>query len=334
MGLLPFERRTFKVLTRYDSETNPEYGMSPYKRTITEHLRLGMLNLDKPSGPTSHEVTEMVRRVLGVKLAGHGGTLDPRVTGVLPVALESATRILRVFLKGGKEYVVEMKLHKLLPKDKVLEGFKHFTGKIMQLPPIKSNVKRVLRQREIYYIDFLEMKGNSVLFKAGCEAGTYIRKLCTDFGDYLGVKAHMQELRRTKASSFKEENSVSLFNLQDAKILYTEKGDESLLRKYIRPVEEATMHLRKIWLSDGAAAAVSYGANLMLPGVVKLDSDIEKGDLVALFSLKEELVALGTALMNSDEMMKNDKGETVHPETVILNPNVYPRSWERKFKKE
>lgn len=332
MGLLPFETRHTDILIRYESETNPDYGINPYNRSLPEHLRLGVVNLDKPSGPTSHEVTEMVRRVLGVKLAGHGGTLDPRVTGVLPVALESASRILRVFLKGGKEYVAEMKIHKIIPKEKVLEGFNHFLGKIMQLPPIKSNVKRVLREREVYYIDFLEMKGNSVLFKVGCEAGTYIRKLCADLGAYLGVNAHMQELRRTKASCFSEADSVTLFNLQDAKLLYESKSDESLLRKFVRPVEEAVGHLRKVYLSDGAAAAVSYGADLMLPGVVKLDSGIVKGELVAMMTLKGELAALGESLMTSDEMMINSKGASVHPVTVLLSTNAYPRSWEKKVK--
>lgn len=331
MSSLPFEKRRIEVLNRYESKS--EYGTNPYERDIKEHLKYGVINLDKPSGPTSHNVADMVKKLFKANSTGHGGTLDPRVTGVLPVALNNATRVLRVFLLGGKEYVCEMMLHSKTSEKEVKKAFDKFTGIIEQLPPIKSSVKRVLRKREIYYIDFLEMSKRSVLFRVGCEAGTYIRKLCTDIGDYLGVKAHMQNLRRTKASCFNEIDSVSLFDLQDALTLFREKKNDSLLRKVVRPIEEAVTHLRRVWLSDGGVGAVSYGAKLMLPGVVKLDSGIKMGEPVAMLSLKNELVALGEATIDSEEMFKGNKGVCVVPKTVFMKIGIYPKSWKTTHSK-
>ncbi len=327
MTLLPFEKRSSKLIIRYSSETNKKYGKKLKDRSIKELLNTSLINLDKPSGPTSHEVADTVKGLFKASSCGHGGTLDPKVTGVLPIGLNKATRLLEVFLHGGKEYVCEMRLHKEVSKKELLTAFKSFTGVIKQLPPIKSSVKRVLRDREVYYIKLLDFKERTVLFRVGCEAGTYIRKLCTDLGEHLGVKAHMQELRRTKASSFEEKDSVTLFDLQDALTLFTEKGDDSLLKKILLPIESGVTHLKKVIISDGGVAAVAFGAPLMLPGVVKLDDDIREGDLLAVFSLKSELVALGTALMSSKSMKSGSKGVAVKTKKVFIEPDVYPRSW-------
>ncbi len=325
--MLPYESEERKVVERYSAETDENYGVNPYKRKISDLLKYGVINLDKPEGPTSHAVADTVKKLLNVKVCGHGGTLDPRVTGVLPIGLNKASKVLQVFLYGGKEYVCEMKVHKDISKEEILRCFNHFTGKIRQLPPIKSSVKRQWRTREIYYIELIEMQGRSVLFRVGCEAGTYIRKLCTDMGEYMGTGAHMQNLRRTQASCFKEENSVTLFDIQDAVTLYNEKGDDSLLRKVVLPMEEAVVHLKKVYASDGGVAAVSYGAPLMVPGVSKLTNNIKRGDFVAVMSLKGELVALGEAKMSSQEMMNKKRGVAVAPKRVFMEAGTYPRSW-------
>jgi H/ACA ribonucleoprotein complex subunit 4 len=325
MGLLPFEKDDKELIERYKSKTNANYGKEPGKRTITELIDYGFINLDKPSGPTSHEVADFAKKILNVKMAGHGGTLDPRVTGVLPIGLNKATRILEVFLLGGKEYVCEMSIHTLVSKEKLMEAFKRFTGTIRQLPPIKSNVKRQWRNREIYYIDVLEVYPRKALFKVGCEAGTYIRKLCTDIGEDLGTKAHMQDLRRTKASCFNESASYSLHELQEAKKLYEENGDESLLRKIILPVESAVGHLKKIVISDGAVPALLNGCPLMLPGLVKLSKNIKVNDTLSIFTLKDELVGLGIALMASEEMVKESKGMCVKLKKIIMQMDTYKR---------
>lgn len=321
MNKLPFEKQENEIIERYESEPSKRKGKEPKKRSITELLEYGFINLDKPSGPTSHETADFAKKILNAKTAGHGGTLDPRVSGVLPIGLNKATRILEVFLLGGKEYVCEMSIHKEVSKKDLLSAFKAFTGKIRQLPPIKSNVKRQWREREIYYIEPIEIYPRKALFKVGCEAGTYIRKLCTDIGEYLKTKAHMQDLRRTKASCFYEKNSHSLHELQEAKTLYDEKKDESLLRKIVLPVESAVNHLKKVIVSDGAVLPLLNGSPLMLPGLVKLSKGIKKNEIIAIFTLADELMGLGTAIMNSEEMIKGSKGICVKLKKIIIPLN-------------
>ena len=145
-----------QLLLKSQDETSPEYGAFPKSRSIEELFVYGVINLDKPSGPTSHEVVTWVRKILGISISGHGGTLDPKVTGVLPCALGKATRVLSALLSAGKEYVGVLNLHSDIQKIKRIETvFKIFTGEIYQRPPLKSSVSRVLRTREIYYNDIL-----------------------------------------------------------------------------------------------------------------------------------------------------------------------------------
>ena len=205
-------------LIKSKSKTNPDYGCNPYERPIEEHISKGVINLDKPSGPSSHEVDSWVKRILHVNKTGHGGTLDPKVTGVLPIGIDSATRVSQLLLPAGKEYVCLMTMHKEMPEDQIYEIFDQFTGKIYQTPPVKSAVKRELRVRTIYYATIYEIKGKDVLFRIGCEAGTYIRTFCHDIGEALGCGAHMAELRRTRAGPFNERNDdlVNLHDLTDA----------------------------------------------------------------------------------------------------------------------
>ncbi|MFX1235751.1 MAG: RNA-guided pseudouridylation complex pseudouridine synthase subunit Cbf5, partial [Promethearchaeota archaeon] len=195
-GLLPSDEPE-QLLVKSQDTTNYQYGCDPEKRKIKDLFKYGVINLDKPRGPTSHEVVSWVRKILGISNVGHGGTLDPKVTGILPCALGKATRALAALLDSGKEYVGIMNLHKPEPKQKIEKIFRIFTGKIYQTPPLKSSVVRRLRVREIYYYNNIDVNENLVLFKVGCEAGTYIRKLCFDVGEALCSGAHMLELRRT-----------------------------------------------------------------------------------------------------------------------------------------
>lgn len=102
------------------------------------------------------------------------------MTGVLPITLADATKVVQALLLSGKEYVCVMKLHGEAPEERIRGVLKEFEDVIYQRPPVRSAVKRQLRTRRIYYVDFLEMDGRNVLFKVGCEGGTYIRKLCFD----------------------------------------------------------------------------------------------------------------------------------------------------------
>ncbi len=316
-------------LIKSKSKTNPDYGCDPYERPIEEHISKGVINLDKPSGPSSHEVDSWVKRILHVNKTGHGGTLDPKVTGVLPIGIDTATRVSQLLLPAGKEYVCLMTMHKEMPEDQVYEIFDQFTGKIYQTPPVKSAVKRELRVRTIYYATIYEIKGKDVLFRVGCEAGTYIRTLCHDIGEVLGCGAHMAELRRTRAGPFNERNDdlVNLHDLTDAYHFWVEDGDESYLRNAIKPMEVAADHLPQIFIKDSAVEAICQGAKLAAGGISMLSKGIKRGDLVAIKSLKGELVASGIALASTEEIMNADSGLVVNTNKVFMQPGVYPMAW-------
>ena len=316
-------------LIKSKSKTNPDYGCNPYERPIEEHISKGVINLDKPSGPSSHEVDSWVKRILHVNKTGHGGTLDPKVTGVLPIGIDTATRVSQLLLPAGKEYVCLMTMHKEMPEDQVYEIFDQFTGKIYQTPPVKSAVKRELRVRTIYYATIYEIKGKDVLFRIGCEAGTYIRTLCHDIGEALGCGAHMAELRRTRAGPFNERNDdlVNLHDLTDAYHFWVEDGDESYLRNAIKPMEVAADHLPQIFIKDSAVEAICQGAKLAAGGISMLSKGIKRGDLVAIKSLKGELVASGIALASTEEIMNADSGLVVNTNKVFMQPGVYPMAW-------
>lgn len=316
-------------LIKSKSKTDPDYGCNPYERPIEEHISKGVINLDKPSGPSSHEVDSWVKRILHVNKTGHGGTLDPKVTGVLPIGIDSATRVSQLLLPAGKEYVCLMTMHKEMPEDQIYEIFDQFTGKIYQTPPVKSAVKRELRVRTIYYATIYEIKGKDVLFRIGCEAGTYIRTFCHDIGEALGCGAHMAELRRTRAGPFNERNDdlVNLHDLTDAYHFWVEDGDESYLRNAIKPMEVAAEHLPQIFIKDSAVEAICQGAKLAAGGISMLSKGIKRKDLVAIKSLKGELVASGIALASTEEIMNADSGLVVDTNKVFMQPGVYPMAW-------
>ena len=326
--ILPSCRKR-RRLVRAFGKTNPLYGKRPEERSVEELLDMGMINLDKPSGPTSHQVVSWVRDILNANRVGHGGTLDPRVTGVLPVAVNRGTKVLKVLLTAGKEYVGIMRLHRDVSENLLRSTFKRFVGDIYQVPPVKSAVKRVRRKRRVYYLDILEIEGREVLFRVGCEAGTYIRTLCVDIGKKLGVGAHLQELRRTKVGTIDEKESIILQDLKDAYEMWREDGYEEEIRRCIKPIERMLDHLPKVVVRDSAVDALCHGASLTLPGVLEVDSDIKRGDTVAVLTLKGEAVMVGRANMSTEEMLQRDKGVCVIPERVIMDRGIYPSLWKK-----
>ncbi len=327
MGKLPSDIKR-EVLVRAQDMTDPSHGCEPSKRPILEHLRLGIINLDKPVGPTSHEITAWVKRILEVRRAGHGGTLDPKVSGILPTALEDATKMVQTLLPAGKEYVCVMHLHGNVPQHRLEQVLREFEGEIYQRPPLRAAVKRQLRARRIYYLELLELEGRDVLMRVGCEAGTYMRKLCFDMGEALGCGAHMRELRRTRTGPFHEDGTLTkLHEIADAYAFWREEGDEKHLRKVILPAEAAVEHLPKIVVRDGAVDALCHGASLAAPGVLTVETGISPDDLVALMSLKGELISLARATMTSKQIFEAEHGIVAKPERVVMSPGTYPRKW-------
>jgi H/ACA ribonucleoprotein complex subunit 4 len=319
-----------KRQVRAQFEPDPHFGIVPQKRPVDVLLKLGVVVLDKPAGPTSHQVAAWARDMLGIPRAGHGGTLDPGVTGVLPITLDMATKAVGALLYASKEYVCYMKLHRDVREEKLRSVLSDFEDEIFQVPPVRSAVKRQQRSRRIYSLKVLEVSGRDVLLKTSCQAGTYIRTLCTDVGEVLGVGAHMQELRRVRTARFTEKDAVTLHDLKDAHVFWKEDGDEKPIRAAIKPMEALLSHLPAVTIRDGAVDAVCHGARLAVPGLVGIDSGIARGDRVAILSAKGEGVALGKAELTSDEMLELNQGVAVTPERILMPTGTYPKGWKTK----
>ncbi len=299
-------------------EEQGTFGKLPEERTTEELINYGIVNIDKPRGQTSHQTSDYVKKILNISKAGHSGTLDPNVTGVQPVALGNATRITQFLLTAPKEYICLMHIHKPVEKKDIEEMFEKFKGKIRQRPPVKSAVKRVERTREVYELEILEIVNQDVLFRVKCQAGTYIRVLCHKMGEELKVGAHMAELRRTQAGPFTEEdNLVTLHELQDAFHYYKEEKQEKFLRHCIQPIEKALRHISKCWVFDTTIASVSHGRDVAIPGISKLEN-FKKGEYVAIMTLKEELVAIGEAVISAVEINSKEKGIAITTKKVFI----------------
>jgi H/ACA ribonucleoprotein complex subunit 4 len=302
------------------SETDPA-------KDVERLLGSGVINVDKPQGPTSHQVSAWVKKMLGAERAGHGGTLDPRVTGVLPIALDRATKALGALLYGDKEYVGVLHLHQDVKEERVREVLKDFVGEIYQIPPVRAAVKRTRRTRRIYELEPLEFRGRDVLFRVRSESGTYIRTLCVDVGEALGVGGHMADLRRTRSAGFSEGESVTLQDVLDAYVCWKEDRDPSYLKEVILPMESLLSHLAHVTVKDSAVDALCHGADLAVPGVARLDSEFMPGDPVAMFTQKGEGIALGKARMKPSKIIEKDRGVAVTVERVFMPPGTYPKMW-------
>ncbi|KLK89407.1 H/ACA RNA-protein complex component Cbf5p [Methanoculleus sediminis] len=285
----------------------------------------GIVVVDKPRGPSSHQVTAWVGDILGRRV-GHAGTLDPQVSGVLIVMFGGAVRLAPVLLSHNKEYVCLMRLHGDASREAVERAAEEFTGRIYQRPPRKSAVKRNLRIRKIQEIEILDMDGRLVLFRVRCDAGTYIRTLCVHLGYALGVCAHMEELRRLRSGSFDETAAVTLHELADAARAARE-GDPEHLQKMIFPAAAAVADLAKVVVRDTAVDAVCHGAVLAGVGVVGKEGGFAKGETVAIVTERGELVGLGRALVASSALKPGEPGFVVAPTTVLMQPGTYPRGW-------
>ncbi len=288
-------------------------GTYPGSRSIETLLDNGIVILDKWPGPTSHDVTATVRKVLGIEKTAHSGTLDPQVSGVLPIMLGNACKMMPALQKLDKEYIGVMHLHDEPDKEKLEASVKKLTGKVRQKPPVRSAVARKERERNIYSFDILDMKGRNVAFRVVCEAGTYIRKLVSDLGKMF-KGAHMRELRRTRAGPFDESRAVKIHDLVDAYLAWKENKDESI-REFVLPVEAAAGHIKKIIIKDSAIPAVANGSPLYTGGISRIEKGIKPGDLVAIFTMKGEVVALAKAAMRSEE---NKKGLAAKTDRVIM----------------
>lgn len=288
---------------------------------IQELMKNGIIILDKWKGPTSRDVCNLIKKTLGLRKVGHAGTLDPNVSGVLLITLENACKITPVLQGLDKEYIGTMHLHKDVDDEKLRYTIKKFVGEILQKPPVRSAVSRKERKRKIYSIEILSRIGRDVNFRVSCEAGTYIRKLISDIGKHIGG-AHMKELRRIRVGSFDENMAIKIEDLLDAYHSWKENRDERI-RNIILPIESAVKHLKKIIIKDSAIYSITHGSPLYAGGISKIEKGISKDEMIAIFSLKNELIAIGRANMNGDEML--GKRLAVKINRVIMEKGIYQK---------
>jgi H/ACA ribonucleoprotein complex subunit 4 len=253
-------------------------------KSIHELLEFGIINIDKPSGPTSFSVSEFVCKKLGLRKTSHFGTLDPKVTGVLPIALNRACKLTGYFLGEDKEYVGVMRIHKEADIEKIKKAIQDkFLGIITQMPPVKSRVKRQNREREVYSFELLEQGEDKkdILFRVKCEGGTYIRKLIDDLGSELKIGAHMLELRRTDAGIFSEEFSVNMYDFEKA-VDEFKNGNEELLRKIIIPGEVVSKVYPEINIKEENLNQILTGKPIYKKDLIK-DEGLKINTIVSAF---------------------------------------------------
>ncbi|MEM2160407.1 MAG: RNA-guided pseudouridylation complex pseudouridine synthase subunit Cbf5 [Candidatus Nitrosotenuis sp.] len=314
--------------------TNEAYGIQYNQRSVKDLLNYGLILLDKPPGPTSHETVAWAKRILKIPKIGHSGTLDPQVSGVLPLGLGEATKALGVLLMGPKEYYGLGRMHSLPSREKLDAVLKLFIGEIYQKPPQRSAVLRQTRTRKIYELEVIEQKERLLLLRVLCEAGTYIRKLYYDIGEILGPGATMVELRRSRVHQFREDQLVTLHEVADAYATWEEKNDDSKLKKIILPIEYALSEIKSVVIRDSAVDALCHGAQLAIPGILQLSPNITKGELVAIYTQKGEVVALAEALLTTNEIKDATKGYAFQTRRIIMAPNTYPKNWRSRSKPE
>jgi H/ACA ribonucleoprotein complex subunit 4 len=269
---------------------------------------------------------------ISVEKTGHSGTLDPKVTGCLIVCIDRATRLVKSQQGAGKEYVCVVRLHDKLPggEAQFSRALETLTGALLQRPPLISAVKRQLRVRTIHEVKLYEFDNERGLaaFWVSCEAGTYIRTLCVHLGLLLGGGAHMQELRRVRSGAMDEEkNMVTLHDVLDAQYLFKTKNDETYLRNIIQPLESLLTGYKRVVVKDSTVNAITYGAKLMLPGLLRYENGIELHEEVVLMTTKGEAIAIGIAQMSTIEMSTCDHGVVTKTKRVIMERDLYPRRW-------
>ena len=285
----------------------------PDERSPAERLAFGVINLDKPPGPSAHQVTGWVRDLAETERAAHAGTLDPKVTGCLPILLGDATRLAQAFLEGEKEYVAVLCLHGPAPDD-IESVLAEFEGPIYQKPPKKSAVVRQVRVRTVSELTALEIEERRTLLRIRCESGTYVRKLCHDLGLALGTGAHMGDLRRTGTTPFDDTDLVNLHELTDA-LAFADDCDTEPLFDAVQPAERALSHLPRVVIAESAAREVSEGAPVYAPGVLSVEgtSDTDESPLVACYTPDGAAVCLGRLV--GDPRM--EQGTVVDLERVL-----------------
>ena len=291
----------------------------------------GVLVIDKPTGMTSHDVIDRLRKILHTRKIGHAGTLDPSAGGVLVACVNKATKVAGFLTEYDKEYIGVIQLGittdtydgegkitrieedlKISP-DEIKRTVLSFKGKIEQTPPLYSAIKyqgkklyqyarsnqeveRKKREVEIKELEILEINIPYVKLRISCSKGTYVRSLAHDVGEKLGCGAYLYSLRRTRVGPFKLEDALSLEKIADA------QGDGKISDVLI-PIEKALTHLPSVVTNEWFAARVEHGIPLESKSVLSVEGDFDSNKTIAVKNEQGEIIALGRALTSAKNFM-------------------------------
>ena len=294
---------------------------------VAERIRAGAFVLvDKPRGPSSHQVAAWVRDLLEVEVAGHAGTLDPNVSGLLWVGVGPALKLLPLVLEFPKRYVASVVLHGEVSDRDRTRVLGEFTGPIYQTPPVRSAVRRERRVRTIHRLTLVEAAPPRLHLDVVADSGTYVRTLAVDLGEALGVGAHMEELRRVGNGPFEEQASVPLTVLADA-VAARHAGDPAPLLALLHPIDEVWREFPRIVVREGAASALAHGAGLASGGILSVPRPFARGAHVALVNRTGELIATGVARHDARELSAVRHGWVVGETRVFVDPARFPPLW-------
>jgi tRNA pseudouridine55 synthase len=272
----------------------------------------GLLNINKPAGPTSHDVVARLRRLTDQRRIGHAGTLDPMATGVLLVCLGQATRLVEYLMPGRKQYraiicfgvatdtldaegqVTATHNPAGLTETCLRESLPSFLGEIDQIPPIFSAIKQqgrpiYKRARSGQHIDlasrrvtidaltWVNWQPPHLTLDITCSTGTYIRALARDLGEAVGTGAHLAGLIRTASGDWSLAEAVALAELE---------ADPTTWQNHLLPLDQAITHLPRVTLTEAMTTAVGYGQQ------IRLDEITPAVELVRAYTPEDEFLAI------------------------------------------
>jgi H/ACA ribonucleoprotein complex subunit 4 len=307
--------------------TNEAVGGSPDARTVEQRLSAGFILLDKPPGPTSHQIAAWARDLFGLERLGHGGTLDPFATGVLPLMAGKTMKLTKKILNHKKSYICVFRFAEEVDETQLSEAMARLTGRVYNVPPEVSAVKVQVRTRKIFKFEQIERSDKDMIARVHCEAGTYIRTMARDLGLFLNMKVQLKELRRDTSGVFTLDDCVTLQELADAVWLWKECNKPEALLRIVHPIEKLMLDLPSATVKDSAAAALAHGAPLLRPGIVSIAAGIKSGKEMYIQTMKNEAVGVVCLTADTDDIVAMKEGEIARPSMVLMDGDVYPRRW-------
>ena len=316
-------------VTLSEVSRSSSHGINPEEMTVEQRLNSGFILLDKPPGPTSHQIASWVRDLLGLDRLGHGGTLDPFATGVLPLMAGKSMKLTKGILKTDKSYIAVLKFSQSTDRNELMEVIEKLSGRIYNVPPEISAVKVQVRTRKIHQFELIELSESVAIVKIVCEAGTYIRTIARDMGLMLGYKVELKELRRENSGRFSLEDCVTLQQIADAVWLWKECDKPDAIKKIIHPTEKLLLNKPYIVVKDSAASALCHGAPLLRPGIIEVSNKLSAGLEVAAFTTKNEVVGIVKMSKDFAEISSTTNGEVGKPVMILMEQDRYPPQWNK-----